>query len=31
MGGQLRGEEELPLFLPLHPLAVTPHHLHLHL
>lgn len=29
LGRKLCGKEELPLFLPLHPFVVTPHHLHL--
>ena len=31
VGGELRGTEELPLLLPVHPLALLPHHLHLRL
>lgn len=31
LGGELRGEEELPLLLHVHPLALLPHHLHLRL
>lgn len=31
VGGQLRGQEELPILLPVHHVPLPAHHLHLHL